>query len=66
MQKPNDKRTSWTMISVPTEMLEEVGIDEFSGIQFSVARGRLMLEPLEADAECDLCPRRGCCEEARL
>jgi len=47
-------------------MLEEVGIDEFSGIQFSVARGRLMLEPLDPDAECDLCPRRGCCEEARL
>lgn len=66
MQKPNNKLIPMTLISVPTEMLEEVGIDEFSGIQISVARGRLIIEPIDEDDECAACPCRGRCEDACL
>ncbi len=67
MQKPNDKLTSWTLISVPTEMLEEVGIDEFSGIEAFVDRGRIIIQPLENDDDkCVCCPYCGCCEDRRL
>ncbi len=80
MQKPNNHFmtvTELTMISLPTEMLEEVGIDEFSGIEAFVDRGRIIIQPLEDDEdeddeydeeddECVCCPYCGCCEDRRL
>ncbi len=73
MQKPNNHfMTELTMISLPTEMLEEVGIDEFSGIEAFVDRGRIIIQPLEDDEDdeyeddCVCCPCCGCCEDRRL
>ncbi len=75
MQKPNNHFMTvaeLTMISLPTEMLEEVGIDEFSGIEAFVDRGRIIIQPLEDDEDdeyeddCVCCPCCGCCEDRRL
>ncbi len=77
MQKPNNHFmtvTELTMISLPTEMLEEVGIDEFSGIEAFVDRGRIIIQPLEDDEDdeyeddddCACCPCCGCREDRRL
>jgi len=66
--------TELTMISLPTEMLEEVGIDEFSGFEAFVDRGRIIIQPLEdeddeyddeEEDECVCCPCCGCCEDRR-
>ncbi len=73
MQKPNNHfMTELTMISLPAEMLEEVGIDEFSGIEAFVDRGRIIIQPLEDDEDDEYeddsvcCPCCGCCEDRRL
>ena len=70
MQKQNNHfMTELTMISLPTEMLEEVGIDEFSGIEAFVDRGRIIIQPLEDDEDeedCVCCPYCGCREDRRL
>ena len=72
MQKQNNhSMTELTMIAIPTDMLEEVGIDEFSGIEAFVDRGRIIIQPLEDDEDeedddCVGCPYCGCCEDRRL
>lgn len=74
MQKQNNHfMTELTMISLPAEMLEEVGIDEFSGFEAFVDRGRIIIQPLEDeddeydedDDDCVCCPCCGCCEDRR-
>lgn len=63
MQKPNNHYLNeLTMIAIPTDMLEEAGIDEFSGIEVFVDRGRIIIQQLEDEDECVCCPYCGCCE----
>ena len=57
-----------TLISVPTEMLEEAGITAGSVIQTQVANGRLIVEAVTAedydcDGNCDGCPFADECSE---
>ena len=68
MQKATQVIQEYTLLPVPTEVLEEVGIDAFSTIQFSVARGKLIIEPIDAEqnmvciGSCCWCPGRNTCE----
>ncbi len=69
MQKSNNHYVNQlTMIAIPSEMLEEAGIDEFSGIEVFVDRGRIIIQQLEDEDEdeCDCCPYCGCREDHRL
>ncbi len=74
MQKSNNHYVNQlTMITIPTEMLEEAGIDEFSGIEVFVDRGRIIIQQLEdeddeyeEDDGCVCCPYCGCREDHRL
>lgn len=59
MQKPNNNLTQLTLIAVPTDLLEEVGIDEFSGIQYYTRGGRIIIEPIDEEEEIR-CPYCGC------
>lgn len=59
MQKSNNHLTPWTFIAVPADLLEEVGIDEFSGIQYYARGGRIILEPIDAE-DAFRCPCCGC------
>ena len=69
MQKTNQVN-DFTLFPVPTEVLEELGLDPFSTIQYSISRGRLIIEPIDAEesmvcfGNCCRCPGRGCCEDA--
>ena len=68
MQKATQVNQEYTLLPVPTEVLEEVGIDAFSAIQFSVSRGKLIIEPIDAEqnlvciGNCCRCPGRLHCE----
>ncbi len=74
MQKQNNhSMNELTMITIPTEMLEEAGIDEFDGIEVFVDRGRIVIQPLEDEDDeyeeddcCVCCPYCGCREDHRL
>ncbi len=67
MQKSNNhSMNELTMITIPTEMLEEAGIDEFDGIEVFVDRGRIIIQRLEDEDDCDCCPYCGCREDHRL
>lgn len=71
MQKPNNFYVNeLTMITIPTDMLEEAGIDEFTGIEVFVDRGRIVIQQLEDEDEdddgCVCCPYCGCREDHRL
>lgn len=68
MQKPNNFYVNeLTMIAIPTDMLEEAGIDEFTGIEVFVDRGRIIIQPLEDEDDeyddCVCCPYCGCRED---
>lgn len=72
MQKQNNHfMTELTMIAIPTDMLEEVGIDEFTTMEVFVDRGRIIIQPLEdeddeydeEDDDCICCPYCGCRED---
>ena len=65
MQKSNQV-SEFTLFPVPTEMLEEVELDLSRTVQYSVSRGRLVIEPIydeEEPARC--CPHTCCCEGCR-
>lgn len=68
MQKATQVIQEYTLLPVPTEVLEEVEIDAFSAIQFSVAGGKLIIEPIDAEqnmvciGSCCRCPGRFTCE----
>ena len=70
MQKATQVNQEYTLLPVPTEVLEEVGIDAFSTVQFSVARGNPIIEPIDAEqnmvciGSCCRCPGRFTCEGA--
>lgn len=71
MQKTNQIE-DFTLLPVPTEVLEELGLDPFSTIQYSISRGRLIIEPIDGEqsmvcfGNCCRCPGRECCEEVSL
>ena len=55
----NSNYNEFTLISIPTEALEEAGIVEGCVIQAHVENGKLILEPVTVDDfECD-----GLCED---
>ena len=69
MQKTNQVSV-FSLLPVPTEVLEELELDPFSPIQYSISRGRLIIEPIDEEqgkfclGNCCRCPGRDCCEDA--
>ena len=62
MQKSNQV-SEFTLFLVPTEMLKEVELDLSHTVQYSVSRGRLIIEPIYDDEEpARHCPHACCCE----
>ena len=62
MQKSNQV-SEFTLFPVPTDMLEEVELDLSHTVQYSVSRGRLIIEPIYDDEEpARHCPHACCCE----
>lgn len=62
MQKSNQV-SEFTLFPVPTDMLEEVGLVLTPTVQYSVSRGRLMIEPIYDEEEpVRCCPHACCCE----
>lgn len=49
MQKSINKLTHSIFIAIPSDLLEEVGIDEFSQVQMWASQGRLMIEPVDEE-----------------
>ena len=65
MQKSNQV-SEFTLFPVPTEMLEEVELDLSRTVQYSVSRGRLVIEPIYDEEEpVRCCPHTCCCEGYR-
>lgn len=71
MQKTTQMK-DFVLLPIPAEVAEEVRLDPFATIQFTIARGRLIIEPIEAEhsmvcfGNCCRCPGRNCCEDADL
>lgn len=62
MQKSNQV-SEFALFPVPTDMLEEVGLVLTPTVQYSVSRGRLMIEPIYDEEEpVRCCPHACCCE----
>lgn len=62
MQKSNQV-SEFTLFPVPTEMLEEVELDLSHTVQYSVSRGRIIIEPIYDEEELvRCCPHACCCE----
>lgn len=49
MQKSNNKLTQSIFVAIPSDLLEEVGIDEFSTVQTHTSQGRLIMEPVDEE-----------------
>lgn len=65
MQKSNQV-SEFTLFPVPTEMLKEVELDLSRTVQYSVSRGRLVIEPIYDEEEpVRCCPHTCCCEGCR-
>ena len=71
MQK-STQMNDYVLLPVPAEVLEELELDPFSTIQYSISRGRLIIESIDAEQDmvcfgtCRRCPGRTCCEDACL
>ena len=65
MQKSNQV-SEFTLFPVPTEMLEEVELDLSHTVQYSVSRGRIIIEPVDEEESTfhQRCPH-ACCEGCR-
>ena len=62
MQKSNQV-SEFTLFPVPTDMLEEIELDLSHTVQYSVSRGRLVIEPIYDEEEpVRCCPHTCCCE----
>lgn len=65
MQRGEVNKQEHTLISVPTELLEEAGIYDGSIILISVCKGKVILEnadnsdEFECDGVCSRCPYNG-------
>jgi len=64
MQK---SKMNYVLFPIPAEVLEELELDEYDTIQYSVSNGRLIIEQIEGDRDmvclgkcCD-CPGRRTC-----
>ena len=65
MQKSNEV-SEFTLFPVPTEMLEEIELDLSHTVQYSVSRGRIIIEPIYDEEELvRCCPHVCCCEGCR-
>lgn len=68
MQK-STQMNEYVLLPVPAEVMEELELDPFSTIQYSISRGRLIIEPIDAEQDmvcfgnCCRCPGRNCCED---
>ena len=68
MQK-STQMNDYVLLAVPAEVMEELELDPFSTIQYSVSRGRLIIEPIDAEQDmvcfgnCCRCPGRNRCED---
>jgi len=51
MQKSNEHTVESIFLAIPADLLEEVGIDEFSEVQMWVSDGRLILEPVDEEVD---------------
>ena len=71
MQKTNQMKDH-ILLPIPTEVAEELGLDAFTTIQYSISRGRLIIEPIDAEqsmvcfGNCCRCPGRDECEDCLL
>ena len=60
------------LLPVPAELAEELELDPFTTIQYSISRGRLIIEAIDTEqsmvcfGSCCRCPGRNCCEDACL
>ena len=48
MQK---SKMNYVLFPIPAEVLEELELGEYDTIQYSVSRGRLIIEPIEGDRD---------------
>ena len=66
MQKSNQV-SEFTLFPVPTEMLEEVELDLSRTVQYSVSRGRIIIEPVDEEESTfhQRCPHACFCEGCR-
>lgn len=64
MQKSNQVN-EFTLFPVPTDMLEEVGLVLTPTVQYSVSRGRLIIEPIYDEEKPRRCPHAFFCEGCR-
>ena len=68
MQK-SAQMNEYVLLPVPAEVMEELELDPFSTIQYSISRGRLIIEPIDAEQDmvcfgnCCRCPGRNRCED---
>lgn len=51
MQKSNEHTVESFLVSIPAELMEEVGIDESTTIQMWVSQGLLILEPVDEEVD---------------
>lgn len=51
MQKSNEHTVETILVAIPMDLLEEVGIDEFSEVQMWVSQGRLIMEPVDEEVD---------------
>ena len=42
-------KMNYVLLPVPAEVLEELELDEFTTVQYSVSKGRLIIEPIDAE-----------------
>ena len=60
------------LLPVPAEVAEELELDPFTTIQFTISGNRLIIEAIDAEqsmvcfGNCYRCPGRNCCEDACL
>lgn len=60
MQKTNQMKDH-ILLPIPAELAEELGLDAFTTIQYSISRGRLIIETVDEDEACACCPHCGDC-----
>lgn len=61
-------KNGMVLFPIPTELLEEVGLDEMDVIQMSVSDNKLIIEKADTDGficdgDCRNCPCSGSCDE---
>ena len=70
MQKANLKK-GFIFLPVPAEVAQELNLDPFGTIQYTISKGRLIIEAIDAEqsrvcfGNCSRCPGYFRCEDAR-